>query len=403
MRKAPKLPETPGVYLMRDAASRIIYVGKAGNLQKRVRSYFVRAHDARIEKLVSLIGKIDYIKTETALEALILEADLIKRHQPVFNVKEKDNKSFLFVGITGERFPRVAMVRGKDRRPEEWSVGPFVAAASLREALKIIRRIFPFNTHSAEELRKIKRPCLDYQIGLCPGACAGVLSLPDYRRTVRSIKLIFRGKKKEVLRDLEREMKTAGQRQEFERAAKLKKQIFALRHINDVALITDHRQLITDRTEKNFRIEGYDISNISGQAATGAMAVFSSIHGTFASDRNEYRKFRIRGEASPDDTRMLKEVLERRLNHPEWPLPQLILVDGGRSQVNVALRVLRRRHLKIPVLGMVKGPARKKTDVIGQMPKEVDLSSLILVRDEAHRLARSYHLRRRREEFLKGS
>src|SRR3989344_1918439 len=169
------LPQTPGVYLMKSASGRILYIGKAANLKRRVSSYFMRANDARIEKLVGEIKKIDYKKTDSALEALILESKLIKKYQPLFNVKEKDDKSFLYVEIAREEFPRILLVRGTDKSKRE-RFGPFTSASNIREALKILRRIFPWSTHEAEQIAKRKsqgahRPCFDYEIGLCPGTC----------------------------------------------------------------------------------------------------------------------------------------------------------------------------------------------------------------------------------------
>ncbi|OGY98617.1 MAG: hypothetical protein A2855_02085 [Candidatus Liptonbacteria bacterium RIFCSPHIGHO2_01_FULL_57_28] len=396
------LPDTPGVYLMRDAAGKLLYVGKAGNLQRRVSSYFLRPHDARLTKLVSLIRRIDHQRTDTAIEALILEAKLIKENQPPFNILEKDDKSFLYVELTGEKFPRVILTRGKDLRepvsPREKKArrvyGPFTSAASVREALKVIRRIFPFHIHEPKDVGNFKRPCFDAQIGLCPGTCVGAVSLAEYRRTIKNIILFFDGKKERIIRNLEREMSAASRKLDFEKAEETRRQMFALRHIQDIAFISEDRLGDPEGGAKKFRIEGYDISNISGVSAVGSMVVF--VDGM--PDKSQYRKFAIRTVQGSDDTAMITEVLERRFRN-NWPRPDLILIDGGLGQVNAARRVLRALKIKIPVIGLAKGPERKRNDLIGAVPPGTELRTLVRVRDEAHRFAIAYHKKVRSRNF----
>lgn len=414
------LPETPGVYLMNDAAGRVLYVGKAGNLRRRVSSYFERPHDVRIETLVAKIASIDHKKTDTALEALILEAELIRKFSPPFNVREKDDKSFLYAAVTKDKFPRVLLVRGNDT---EFSLkigtrfGPFTSASSAREALKILRKIFPWSTHASERIGTFERPCFDYEIGLCPGTCIGAISREDYLKNIDRLKLFFEGKKKVVLRSLEKEMATAARMLDFEKAAKLRRQLFALKHIRDTALISDSdvaslalggREDSADGTAsaagEPYRIEGYDISNISGTSAVGSMVVFENGE----PNKNEYRKFKIRTIFKPNDVGMLTEVLERRFKHlpgrmfenaasGRWRLPDLILIDGGIAQANAAKKILMRTGLKIPILGIAKGAERKRNDILGAIPKATTKEVLIKVRNEAHRFAIGYHkaLRRR--------
>lgn len=407
-----RLPETPGVYLMKDAHGKILYVGKAANLKHRISSYFLRPRDFRIEKLVGEIARIDHKKTDTVIEALILEASLIKKIQPPFNVREKDDKSFLYVVITDEEFPRVLLARGKELAPfsagrarhkGKNSFGPFTSAKSIREALRIIRRILPYSVHTLETLGKFKRACFDYEVGLCPGTCISAISAREYQKTIKNITLVFQGKMKNVLANLKKEMRIASKELKFEKAEKLKRQLFALQHIQDVALITEsEHDAIRHMPLAIRRIEGYDISNISGTSATGSMVVFTR----GKPDKNEYRKFRIRGGEKPDDVRMLKEVLRRRLNRiPSaggWPLPDLILVDGGRGQVNAVKGVLIARGVKIPIVGIAKGSERKRNDVIGLIPSWTDKRTLIRVRDEAHRFAIAYHRKLRSKRLLGG-
>ncbi|HEY5220555.1 MAG TPA: GIY-YIG nuclease family protein [Candidatus Paceibacterota bacterium] len=424
-----KFPETPGVYIMKDAAGRVLYVGKAGNLRRRVSSYFERPHDVRIQTLVSKIAHIDFEQKETALEALIREAELIKKITPPFNVREKDDKSFLYFEITREKFPRVLLVRGAgvvaDGRigkgghavaPQGKRYGPFTSASSAREALRILRRIFPWSTHDADEIGKMKRPCFNYEIGLCPGTCVGAITHEDYMKNIERLRMFFEGKKARIIRALEKDMKAAAKKQEFEKAEVLRRQMFALRHIQDTALISDNETLMpagitgpggSKALKDGYRIEGYDISNISGTSAVGSMVVFEDGE----SNKNEYRKFKIRSIFQPNDVGMLKEVLERRFAHAtpaagrvatkgQWPMPDLVLIDGGLAQVNTARRVLLRAGIKTPIVGIAKGPRRDRNDIIGLIPKGVQKATLIKVRDEAHRFAINYHKTLRRIRSL---
>lgn len=403
-----RFPESPGVYIMKDARGEILYIGKAVNLKRRVSSYFTRPLDGRMSRMVSRIQSIAYKRTDSALEALILESTLIKKHQPPFNILEKDDTSFLYVGITNEEFPRVMLVRGKklpEKRENFKSVfGPFVSSRSLREALRIIRKIFPWSVHNPE--KKEKRACFDYQLGLCPGTCIGAADKKEYAKNIKNLTLFLSGETARVVKNLESEMRRASEELAFEKAEKIKRQLFALRHINDVAVISSEPLKIKNSELKipAKRVEGYDISNISGKNAAGSMVVFvhkkSEANGEWVPDRGEYRKFSIRGKDTPDDISMLKEIIKRRFNHPEWPFPHLILVDGGAGQVNAARKILHDLAINIPVVGMVKGRKRKKTDIVGKIPEWVGHDTLVRVRDEAHRFAVRHHRARRNSSFI---
>lgn len=400
-----KFPETPGVYVMKDAEGRVLYVGKAANLRRRVASYFERPHDVRIQTLVSRIAAIELNKTETALEALILEAELIKKLRPPFNVREKDDKSFLYVEIASrEKFPRVLLVRGKDAE-RGTRYGPFTSASSAREAMRILRRIFPWNTHAPDLVGKMKRPCFDYEVGLCPGTCIGAVTHDEYiAHTIVPLKLFFNGGKKRVLAMFEKEMKASAKGLDFERAARMRRRMFALKHVQDSTLISENEVLVPAASApakgsregaaapRTYRIEGYDISNISGTSSVGSMVVFEDGE----PNKEEYRKFRIRSVDGPNDVGMLTEVLERRFSarhggEEGWRMPDLVLIDGGLAQANAAKKVLLRAGLRIPVLGIAKGPERKRNDIIGAVPKGVRKETLVRVRDEAHRFAIGYH------------
>jgi excinuclease ABC subunit C len=377
---------------MKNGRGEIIYVGKAANLKRRVSSYFTRPHDSRLEKLVSEIKRIDYRQTDTALEALILEAELIKKYRPFFNIKDKDDKSFLYFEITKDVYPRVMLVRGRETKKGE-RFGPFTSASSVRDAGKILRRIFPWNIHPPEKIGKFKRPCFDFEIGLCPGTCVGRADKAGYRKNIANLKMFLKGKKKALIKNLEKEMSRASEALDFEKAEKIKRQIFSLNHIQDIALIRDSDLPTGEKVE--FRVEGYDVSNISGDSAVGSMAVWEN--GDL--NPNEYRKFRIRTIKQADDTGMMKEIIGRRFKN-DWPLPDLILVDGGLGQMSAAKKALAEAGLKIPILGIAKGPSRKADRIIGVIPKAVSKNDLLKLRDEAHRFAIGYHKRLRERKFL---
>jgi excinuclease ABC subunit C len=409
-----KFPETPGVYIMKDDKNRILYIGKAVNLRRRVSSYFERSHDARISALVNKIRNIEYRLTDTALEALILESKLIKKHIPPFNIKEKDDKSFLYIEITKDEFPRVILTRGKDNFIEK-KFGPFVSAKNAREALNILRRIFTWSVHDPKKNGKYTRPCFDYEIGLCPGTCVNAISKEDYKKNINNLKLFLLGKKKKIIQKLSTEMKKASKKLEFENAEKIKRQLFALKHIEDTALISEseieNENIKTNNNENRFyRIEGYDISDISGSSAVGSMVVFSNringiIKDKIVPDKKEYRKFKIKSILMANDVGMLEEIFERRFGddkkeNKKWEYPNLIVVDGGLAQLNAIRKILFKKGIKIPAVGIVKGPERKRNDIIGTLPKNIDESLIIQVRDEAHRFAISYHRKVRAKNFI---
>ena len=409
------LPDTPGVYFFKRGKS-ILYIGKATSLKDRVKSYFARdillTRGPRIEKMLELAEKVEYVETDSVLEALLLEAYEIKKHQPVYNAREKDDKSYNFVVATKEDFPRIILVRGRDLNfglPLEalakW--GPFPHGGELREALKIIRKIFPYRDAKCKILPAGKlRPCFNAQIGLCPGPCGGWITKKDYAKTIRNISLFFEAKKTRLVTTLEKEMKALAKEQKFEEAEKIKRQLFALDHIQDVALIKadvargnfDSLTLSTGApTELEisfgpFRIEAYDIAHMSGKDVVGVMTVVED--GEL--NKSQYRKFKIKDDKN-DDTNNLKEVLTRRLNHPEWPMPSMIAVDGGVGQINAAKSVLKERGLDIEVVSVVKDDRHKARGIMGK--KGVHEKAILLANAEAHRFAIGYHRKLRGKGF----
>lgn len=409
--KKGELPDVPGVYLMKNEKGDIIYVGKATSLKRRVSSYFMRPHDSRIQKMVSEIRSIDYIEKPTAIEALILEANLIKYYFPPYNVKDKDNKSFLYLIITKEDFPKPILVRGKDIQEDASKkykaiFGPYTSPRSLRAALDLIRKAFPWSICDPGQ----KRACFYHHLKLCPGVCIGAISRQDYAKIIRDLIKFFEGKKDDILKQYRREMKAAAKSKEFELAADLRNKIFFLEHIQDIAILKKEDEDVDKIREGEApvnlfgRIEGYDISNISGTSSVSSMVVFEN----GAPAKAEYRKFRIKTVVGSNDVASMKETLTRRFRN-DWRKPDLLLIDGGWPQVNAALEVVRHFELGIPVVGLAKGPDRKKDELVCD-PNNLEICALcekhkdllVAVRDESHRFANAYHRKLRSRRMLGG-
>lgn len=403
-----KLPDSPGVYLFK-RADKILYIGKATSLKDRVRSYFAKdimeTRGPLIVKMLSEFDNIDHIKTDSVLEALILEAHLIKKYQPEANVAQKDNKSFNFVVITKEDFPRVLTIRSREllkNNPYDiaYSFGPFPNGGQLKDALKLVRKLFPFRDKClpATELKPNQKPkpCFNRQIGLCPGVCSGEITKEGYAEQIQNIVLFFEGKKKELLKGLEKKMKVFAKAKDFESAGKVKKTLFALNHIQDVSLIkndfTSEKGL--DKAD-TFRIESYDIAHMSGQNVVGVMTVVED--GEVA--KAEYRKFKIKEDPGVNDTKALKEVLERRLGHNEWKYPNLIVVDGGKAQKSAMESILEKYGVQIPVVSVVKDDRHKAREILGEKKYLKYEKEIILSNSEAHRYAISFHKQLRRKIF----
>ena len=420
--KISKFPGEPGVYKFMKGG-KVLYVGKATSLRDRVRSYFntniTETRGPLIEKMIRQFDDIKFIKTDSVLEAIILEANLIKKYLPEANTKEKDNKSFNYVVITQEDFPRVLVMRGRELEREnnsptlatlgpslnlrEWkgrvrTFGPFPNGTQLKDALKIVRKMFPFRDKCKVGA---KRGCFNYQIGLCPGVCVGAISQEEYAKTIKNIVLFFESNKKKLIKNLEKQMKDFAKSREFEKAQKIKKTIFTLNHIQDVALIKES-SVSRFNLDIKFRIESYDIAHLSGTNMVGAMVVVEDGE----MKKSDYRKFKIRNNIGADDTKALSEVLTRRLEHGEWPLPNLIVVDGGIAQKKAVERVLRINKINIPVVSVVKDERHKPRDIIGiKRLKDLKIENLegqiLLSNAEAHRFAIGFHKQLRGKIFKK--
>lgn len=427
--KKYELPDSPGVYLFK-SGRKILYIGKAASLRDRVRSYFaIDLAEARSPAVAGMVGKATALSWKSAgsvLEALILEANLIKRHQPPYNVDEKDNKSWNYVVITKEDFPRVLSVRGRELfglQANSYKLraiyGPYPHGGQLKEALKMIRRIFPFRdrcTPCEGQLKKHRerfsvlsstengslgkkcKPCFNRQIGFCPGVCSGEIGKSDYAKTIRNLKQLFSGNFKGLKRQLARDMKVAAKNENFEAASELRRQIGVLEHVRDVSLIKDEQRIAFGgpSSVRGSRIEAYDVAHTSGTETVAVMTVVED----GAPAKNEYRKFKIRS-AKNDDVAALKEALSRRLSHPEWPLPRIFVVDGGKGQVRAAKSILEGAGIVIPIVGVVKNQFHKPERLIGdQKVIQAHERDILLANSEAHRYGIGWHRTRLRRAMI---
>ena len=397
MGKVRLLPNSPGVYTFFGPKRAILYIGKATSLKNRVRSYFAKnigeKRSPLIEKMVVEAVNIKFQKTDSVLEAFILESNLIKKYSPPYNTADKDQKSFNYAVITKEKYPRVLLIRERElirASGAEYSIdtsfGPFPHGKELKEALKIIRKIFPFRDKCREDQEK---PCFNTQIGLCLGICTGAISKKEYAKTIKHIKTFFEGNKKKLVKDLEKEMKNLAKEKEFEKASEIKNKIFALKHIQDVALI---KKGVVNPRSQNFRIEAYDIAHLSGTNMVGVMTVVENGE----PQKSDYRMFKIKGQSGIDDTRALMEILGRRFGHPEWPLPSFIVADGGIAQLNAVEHVLENLKMKIPAVAVTKDEKHKAREILGiEKLKDLEIEGLknqiLLANNEAHRFAIKFH------------
>jgi excinuclease ABC subunit C len=538
--KISALPRASGVYLMKDDARKVIYVGKAKDLKSRVMSYFTgKDTRAMAPFLLSRVRDIDFITTATPKEALILENHLIKRHRPRYNVNLRDDKTYYHLSLDlREPFPRLQLVR-KRKNDGALYFGPYPSGAAAKETLRFVQRMFPLRSCRDRDFRLRSRPCLEYQIGRCPAPCRGLIEKEAYRKMVEDVVRFLQGRRRELIADLKKKMHDAAENLDYEEAARLRDRLRALEHVLEkqnvdagepvdqdvfgiyrqddrfqlcVLMIRDGKLLgsksfmpvkvsqeseevlsaslvqyydaeafipdeiilpaapadgeviaewlaekkgkkvkltvpvmgnkkaqlemactnarnvweTANKKEEHLahvlsllkeklhlsrephRLECYDISNIGGQQAVGSMIVFQD----GLPDKKNYRRFRIRISDQPDDYGMMQEMLTRRFTGGE-PLPDLVVVDGGKGQLNVALTVLRRLNIRLDVVGLAKVkrwnsslgargekdadkkedrvylPGRKDAVFLSRWPQALRI--LQQARDEAHRFALSYH------------
>ncbi|MCM2338962.1 MAG: GIY-YIG nuclease family protein [Burkholderiales bacterium] len=453
--KKIKIPDKPGVYFFlknKPASTRqdggILYIGKATSLKDRVRSYFgkdpeekqafygaglIESRGPLIVKMIKDADEVKWQETDSVLEALILEASLIKKYQPKYNTKEKSDRSFNYVCITKEK--KIAIIRGRNIKKMVFDkiYGPFPNNSQLREALRIIRKIFPYfedrkNTKGKDEFYK--------QIKLVPE------NLIENKNNIKNIKLLFEGKKKKIFLNLKKEMNSFAKKRAFEKAGEVKRQIFALQHINDVALIKNNINDFTGkkifdsgflignpaRVSSNFsslrpspeyrggtlgklkikrnscRIEAYDIAHMGGKNIVGVMVVL--VDGEI--EKSEYKKFKIKSQNNTlarrggNDIGALEEVLERRFKHREWQYPDVVIMDGGIAQINLAKRILSKIDENIKIVSVLKDEKHKAKAILGD--KTIGLKykkEILLANSEAHRFAINYHKKLRNKNFIK--
>ncbi|MFC1787985.1 UvrB/UvrC motif-containing protein [Patescibacteria group bacterium] len=440
------LPDSPGVYFYFDSMGQLLYVGKATSLKRRVGSYFTlrlrSGQDDRIAEMVSQIARIDYITTPTVIEALVLEANQIKVLKPKYNIIERDDKSFLYLVITNEDYPRPLLMRGLELErlginpfSQKLSLkakmkylavfGPYTSGPSLRKALDLIRRSIPWsvcqpsripllsNGRKREDNNRRARPCFDHHIGKCPGVCTGAISKKEYRKVIRNLILFFEGKKTQLIRQMTKDMNTASKKQDYEQAKVLRNNIYALEHIQDVSLIGKDEVIPYTKTKEETidlegRIEAYDISNISGTSAVGSMVVFEE----GKKNKEKYRKFRIKTVIGTNDVGSIEEIMRRRLRRAEispgsWPLPEIMVIDGGEGQVNRVNQILGEFGIRVPVIGLAKGADRKQDRLVYDR-SDLEIARIAVrgkqlfqkARDEAHRFAVSYHRQLRSKQSL---
>lgn len=414
-----KIPPVTGVYLFKDKNKKVIYVGKALNLQSRIASYFQKQDTVKKQNLKKEIETVEIIRVNCEVEALILEANLIKKHLAKYNINLRDDKSFLYLAITREEFPKVLVLRKKQlSKNVKYFYGPFPSATIVKQVAKILRRLFPYCTDNRR-----KKACFYSHLNLCNPCPFNILKEKGneekylklkniYRQNIGNIKKILDGNLLQVKNNLEKEMQQLSKKEEFEKAKMIFQKLQMLEYISrpydKVASFLDNSNFWQEKqakavttltklvkhyypfSQKIKRIEGIDISNLANQQATGSLVVF--VNGI--KQPQLYKRFKIRKKG--DDTKMIKEVVERRLKHREWPYPDLLLVDGGKTQLSSTLEALDKKA-QIPVIALVKQiekiiiyqKGEFKTIILSRYSPALQL--IQEVRDESHRFAKKYH------------
>ncbi len=398
----------------------MIYAGKAINLKNRVSSYFLNKNlGEKTTQLVSQIKKIKIIGVSSEIEAFLLEERLVKKYKPKYNIRLLDGKTFPSVKITiKDKYPKILMVR-KHENDGSLYFGPYTKSASLKTVLKIIRRIFPYQS----VINHASNLCLYNHLGLCP--CPYVTNGINYKKTIKHIINFLNGDTKKVIKDLEKERDIFSKSEDFENAKLIQDKIGSINFITSSIykpfayeenpnlrfdIIEDQLNSLKRALNDNGviinnlnRIECFDISNISGKLATGSMVVFTNGE----KDSSLYRRFKIKRfyNDKPNDFAMMQEILERRLKRKDWPMPSLIVIDGGKGQVSAVKKVFEKLNINLPLIGL----AKKEETIIAfdlkeiHIPKNSEALKLIMrIRDEAHRFAIFYH-RKLRSRFILAS
>lgn len=432
-----KIPAKTGIYFFIGRNDQKLYIGKASNLRNRLKTYFRKNFDFENPQKAGLIKEVKKVQLEildSEIEALIKESFLIKKYKPKYNIIFKDDKSYLFVGFTKEFFPKITITHLSKIQSSQFSlkkqsqtikiedlIGPFISGKALKTTLKALRKIFPFCTC----LKPHKRPCLNSQIGLCLGYCCYNVSdskilLKQYRKNISSIKQILKGNSKKLLLTLKKEMRLAAQKEDFEQAQNIKEKIIALENVLEHKKVLDKEfsgkfviddKVMIGQTEIDFskigRIEGFDVSGLFGKYPVGSMIVFEKNEfRDFVANKSEYRKFKIKTVSNINDPAMIGEIIKRRLMHQEWSLPDLIIVDGGKAQLNEALKNYTQSGINKPIIFLALAKREELVYIVNNIypvPTKNLLSQVSLlfkaIRDEAHRFAISYHKKLRENIF----
>jgi excinuclease ABC subunit C len=458
--QADALPFQPGVYLFKNAEGEVLYVGKAIRLKDRVRSYFAKDLEASrgsgFTQMVRDSVTLDHQLAGSEMEALLLEARLIRQYKPRYNIKLRDDKSFSLIRIDlSEPFPPIYISREKDleellvrrkrdrvgmgkvsqRIDSQEFFGPYLSAASVKDALKTVRKIWPFRDCGQtkyDTYAKLGHGCLFATLNLCDAPCAAKISQEEYRKNIDQIRLFLRGDRQRLLQNVQAEMEQAAKDERFEQAAKLRDRLQSLLHIQEVATTRrflgnqQRSDLYRYNPDEDLRIECYDISNISGAYAVGSQIVgiirrgkidpvnATEVRKRFYLDKSRYRKFRIKTVEGVSDTDMLREVLSRRLKRAKggtehWAVPDLMFMDGGKGQLSAAqaIRTELEMEAEVAIASVAKGPTRKRVDLYGadweRLPtveREAWLVVAELLREEAHRFAISYYRSVHRKNLL---
>lgn len=440
------MSSSPGVYFFKSGGT-TIYIGKAGNLKNRLFSYWLKNAGDKAKALTKEADQLEYIEADSEIDALIKEAELIKRLRPKYNILMRDDKNYFYVAVTQDNYPKIFIthqpytatsdqrpVTNKyKRRPNSMSpvtghlslkyIGPFTSGHALKITLKFLRGVFPYCTCKISH----KRPCLNSQIGRCPGFCCIKSRLDQnnqkiYLTNIKNITAILSGQKKKIMSSLKKGLKSVVKKEDFENATKLRDQILGIENIfRHRGFLTENKkhekntQISWPPIEKDIqkilktenpvsRVECYDIANISGREATGSLVVFTDGYPVKA----EYRKFKIKTVNQISDVDMLKEVISRRLKHLEWKIPDLFIIDGGITQLNAAVEIIYDRY-SLSNTNIVSLAKREEELYIPNHKKTIPLKSLPLntafffqrMRDEAHRFARVYHHKLRQNLFRK--
>jgi len=397
-KKINKFPEVSGVYIMKSAKGEVLYIGKASSLKKRLRTHFSRAKDKNID-FTAKVSDVEYIECVSPEQALILEAALIKERRPKYNVALRDNKTYPYVAVSKEKFGRVFITRPK-KTSNLILFGPYPGAKTLKSALESIRKVFPFRSCP----RMPKKACLFFHLKLCLGPCQGRISSVDYRQIIDGTVKILKGERQKLIKSLERKMKRLSKEKNFEQAAKTRNLLMAVDRLykgrpKEHQIVSLKKALGLSKLP--LHIEAIDISSLGLNQSTGSVVVFKD----GAPDKNNYRRFLIRKASLRDDYAMIAEVVKRRylrLIRENMPLPDLVIIDGGKGHVLRAKAVLLDLGINFSIIGIAKRneevwfPDKSKPLLIAR--NSCALHLLQRIRDEAHRFAHSYQLIRRRKK-----